>query len=267
MSFAFVATITQFSWAVVDCTTAKSLSTKIICSDLRLTNQDQEFSSKYSDAERYLTGSDFDELEKWRIWFVGNRERCEDDVVCLSKIYGNGISGLDSFMKEELLKPDPAQSVSKVSSFDGNWVSEKYVHAASCGSGSYWDEMEANHFIVDVKYPNVFVTKVGVTGRNVFACKVSEVQNTTYAKVYFSTVYENSYWGSCGGDIERIPYSGDYTFITLKPIDGTEGECGTMVVSGRKGDNQFILWGGDPVAKQLVDDGYILKRKHVTKLR
>ena len=250
-----------------DCERAANRTEKIICTNVVLADLDVELNQAYTRANKMLTGDDLKELKANQIDFIKERNRCNDDKVCIRSVIFTRMKQIDQQIQDEIRKPDPAFGDEEVDIIDGYWISKEYIDTADCYNGGDFDALTEASYSVIIKYPYVIIgySRKGI--KDSYICKVDENLTTSYAKLYFETVYEENYWGSCGGDIDIMPYRGKYTSLRLASLDRKEMkddraiDCGYLVLSNDELGRRSLIYGKEPIDKNLLGSGYVLEKK------
>jgi len=96
---------------------------------------------------------------------------------------------------------------------------------------------------------------------NSINCYIDGQTNTTFANIYYNTMYKNNYYGSSGGSVTRLPYFGYYNLIELKDSK-THENCGNLIVSFNEDKKPLFTYSkSDPIDGLLIDNGHILTNK------
>lgn len=96
---------------------------------------------------------------------------------------------------------------------------------------------------------------------NSINCYIDGQTNTTFANIYYNTMYKNNYYGSGGGSVTQLPYFGYYNLIELKDSK-THENCGNLIVSFNEDKKPLFTYSkSDPIDGLLIDNGHILTNK------
>jgi len=235
-----------------DCSKAQTAVEKAICGNLSLSNQDQRLKNIYTEAKVFLTGQEYKNLKTKQIFFIKKRESCGNNASCINQITDLRIQELDNLIEKEWKKP--IQKFQKdFSDLNGVWKSVNYKSSAYCGK--YSDDYVANNVNIEIRinYPLIALKKF-VSNEEVkyHESEINLKYTGTFASVYHRTVYSKSYWGSCGGNIFKMPYEGKYILFTSKD--------GVFVLTGHEGEPKKLIYGDYLIDEILLDEGHLLKK-------
>ena len=246
-----------------DCIKSMSPTEKKICSSAHLADIDMEISNIYAEIQRLMTGESIQELRTRQRAFLKTRDKCLENSLCISNQYKKQKKVLYEFQDNEFSKAEPEQIVD-YSEFNGLWKSVDYKSAANCGKYSDQELNSETDIELYIKYPNSIVSIKDIVDEEVRTaqCTISKVHTETYARVYQRTAYSNNLFGSCGGDIFNMPYSGRYVLLDLSYIEQSGKSCGHIVFTGHAGGKLKAVYGSYLYDDTLITSGSILKKVH-----
>ncbi len=246
-----------------NCLLARSKTEKILCSNLALSKLDVAVSKSYTAAKKYLTGIEYNSLKDKQRQFNKSRNKCSSDINCLTI----ALTGRNKKIKNLIDKEYKKNAVS----FDGNdevagaWANEKWINAANCESSGDVKIKENTLLNITYKYPYIIMSKKDKFENSTLVCKVKSILTSTYKKIEDDNV-DDFDWGSCRGDINKLNYRGNYTYMPLEKINavGKTDECenAMIIISGHKGSYQMIYNAySDYSAKNgLAGSGFLMKK-------
>ena len=241
-----------------DCTQAREVGEKTICQSPRLAKQDNILATEYKKAKVFLTDIAYRSLKSEQIKFIKSRNTCGRNQACIFKVTKNRILEIRDLIHAEKTKHNDSNLNEQLS---GTWRSSGFKSAAYCGKQTD-EEINSNSkikVIIDLNSREVeFRDQKRPSKRS---CSINRIIETTFAKVYFNTAYTNNYWGSCGGDIFQLPFSGNYTALELVNSNINKSECGVLVFSGHSGADSSLLYSSEYRDGLLVDSGFVLVKE------
>jgi len=240
------------------CSDAKAESEHSICQSLPLSEQDQLLSSTYKKAKVFLT-NDYKNLKTDQIAFIKDRNSCKKNVECIERKTEERIKKLDYLIEksyESLIvkKFDPKDIPRKL-------TSKEYYSVGYIGkyTNEEWKDMEK--FNIKIITGSDYINISNGTDINTHNCYIDGQTNTTFANIYYNTMYKNNYFGSGGGSYSQTPYFGYHILFNLK-LTETKASCGYLMVNFNVNTGPLFSYSKDePIDGLLIANGHILTNK------
>jgi len=241
--------------ASFDCNKAGSATEIAICDSYVLSDLDTQLSNIYQDAKVYLTDNTYLNLKKEQRAFLGQRNKCKNNNICIENIMKRRLNELDTLIEDEYSK-DTSSIQKYKQKIEGSWKNKKYIDAMDGPVPANYDHDTYIKPYTKIKKIVIKLPKVLFYDKNnkVFkTCTVDKTVFDTWAKVYERTAYRNHYAGSGGNMyISRLPYAGHYISLSLSE------DAGFLILSGQKLDRLF--YSKIQTDDILVTEGLLLQK-------
>ena len=174
------------------CSDAKAESEHSICQSLPLSVQDQLLASVYKEAKVFLT-NDYKNLKTDQIAFIKDRNSCKKNVKCIEEKTKGRIKKLDYLIEksyESLIvkKFDPKDIPRKL-------TSKEYYSAGYIGKYTNEEWKDMDKFNIKIITGSDYINISNGNNVNSINCYIDGQTNTTFANIYYNTMYKNNYYG------------------------------------------------------------------------
>jgi uncharacterized protein len=241
-----------------NCSDARAESEHSICQSLPLSVQDQLLSSTYKEAKVFLT-NDYKNLKTDQIAFIKDRNSCKKNVECIKRKTKERIKKLDYLIKKSYKNHIVKKFYPK--DIPRKLISKKYYSAGYIGKYSNDEMKDIDKFNIKIITGDDYINISNGNDIKAQHCYIDGQTNTTFANVYYNTMYKNNYFGSSGGSYTQTPYFGYHILFNLK-LTETKASCGYLMVNFNVNTEPLFSYSNDePIDGLLISDGHILTSK------
>ncbi len=268
-----------------DCRKAKETAEVLICDDVALAKLDTGVADIYHEAERFLTGSSGKFLRQSQLDYLNERNKCFTDIKCIKKAMSIRSQHLKQELNSEIDKPNLRFSNDDVlKKFEGTWKIDHWVNVRNCMQGTFSEFVDSVKLKISYRGRHVEIISNSANNsyyedddyynmKNILEkkCEVKNIKFSTYSKLY-NTYKDRHIGGTCGDDIDQMPYKPYYIFLGLESSE-TESkskntDCGSLVFSFDDNGRTTVVRGlySNPVVDDFdgwgifVHEGWLMQR-------